>query len=976
MQIKIDKLKIPSLYSNNNNLIEDFYYEKIDNNIDNIIYELKNYTWNNYIITWYRWAGKTTFVKFIESKVLNNKNLFVFVDYPISKWYYTLLKKIIRNLYITLDENNYINEKTKIELKSEMEELYISTFSEVSKNTILSEYITKSNSVNFEIDIYNLILYSISFIIVVFWLIFILIKSTTLAYIFIFFWITLNIISYFIKKIKSFSNLKNILKKEKKKEEKSSINIKEYYDDDISEQHLKNIIKSFKNKWINITFIIDELDKIEKEEEINEIINSIKPLLMSWISNFIVISWQSTLFQIYNWKIESDKVINSLFSREIHIPLFSKNYFQKIVKNLIIQNSNFKKDDILLIDFINHLIIKSNKNIRKFIINLKNNISWSEDENNSFIVLTKNKLYKNESKILEIIDIIETENIQYQYIWIRDYLTNQLFIWVNKIYIKWEIEFTFENIINENESHNFINQYKENIKLIWEEFFKQLVTKKILIKSKNKYKLNIEVESNPNNQDVHTVENIFFDLYRNLEKLVIELQNIYKNDVKLFNKNSITFLKQKFNIDLWNNIINLRNKIVHWEKTSEKDFIDITFYVRDLPWIIWTIIESYTFNILEEYFKKKWFESHLKNNYGKELDSNLSKNYDFKYTKDSETINIDIKYNNFEISNHFDSINKKEFYIFIFYYDYKKYNWYEKIQNLNKILKNKWIDSNVFLINNSESRWIINKWTTEAYLNTFFNKIEQNKTTNNIFEDNTILKTWYKNIDEKINIYWKEIITIASYPFEISSNFLLNIFINNFSCWKKWLFISNSLIEERMVDKICNIINLEKAIENDEEKILNIYSELWNYIIYNKLNIIELEKYIDYNINFIFIDNIQTLASSKQEYNNLFKALKEIANKYNISIIITSNLNPKKITSKFDKKPTSEDLADYSDSFINLSNSILTLYREDYYDEFTEKKWIIEVSIHKWSNSNHHSTRWLELMETKDWRVLEIEKQN
>ena len=40
------------------------------------------------------------------------------------------------------------------------------------------------------------------------------------------------------------------------------INIKSYYDDDISENHLKDLLHTLKTKWLNITFVIDELDKL------------------------------------------------------------------------------------------------------------------------------------------------------------------------------------------------------------------------------------------------------------------------------------------------------------------------------------------------------------------------------------------------------------------------------------------------------------------------------------------------------------------------------------------------------------------------------------------------------------------------------------------------------------------------------------------------------------------------------------------
>lgn len=133
----------------------------------------------------------------------------------------------------------------------------------------------------------------------------------------------------------------------------------------------------------------------------------------------------------------------------------------------------------------------------------------------------------------------------------------------------------------------------------------------------------------------------------------------------------------------------------------------------------------------------------------------------------------------------------------------------------------------------------------------------------------------------------------------------------------------------------------------------------------NTNNYNEIIPNINEDISFIMIDNIQTYCNSEKEYNEFIKFLKELAIKYNLTILISSSIPIKKIESRNNKIPTIWDLVNYSESLVNLTNLVITLYKEEYYDEFTDRKWIIDVFI-----NNSQKTK-IELFD-KNGRFFEL----
>ena len=55
---------------------------------------------------------------------------------------------------------------------------------------------------------------------------------------------------------------------------------------------MTRVISKLDEIGIEIVFIIDELDKIEKEEDINSLVSELKPLMLMGKSNYILIFGQ------------------------------------------------------------------------------------------------------------------------------------------------------------------------------------------------------------------------------------------------------------------------------------------------------------------------------------------------------------------------------------------------------------------------------------------------------------------------------------------------------------------------------------------------------------------------------------------------------------------------------------------------------------------------------------------------------------
>ena len=134
---------------------------------------------------------------------------------------------------------------------------------------------------------------------------------------------------------------------------------------------------------------------------------------------------------------------------------------------------------------------------------------------------------------------------------------------------------------------------------------------------------------------------------------------------------------------------------------------------------------------------------------------------------------------------------------------------------------------------------------------------------------------------------------------------------------------------------------------------------------------IKIESWLD----LLIIDYLQLMTNWNsmnrvQEISEISRWIKSLARELNVPIIALSQLS-RAVEGRPDKRPVLSDLRE-SGSIEQDADIVMMMYREDYYDEFSEKKWVTDIFIRKNRNWPIGS---VELMfERKNQKFLEIEK--
>jgi len=168
-----------------------------------------------------------------------------------------------------------------------------------------------------------------------------------------------------------------------------------------------------------------------------------------------------------------------------------------------------------------------------------------------------------------------------------------------------------------------------------------------------------------------------------------------------------------------------------------------------------------------------------------------------------------------------------------------------------------------------------------------------------------------------------------------------------------------SLISEIPLYKISKWIldeedfaKLGQAMESISETDIYIDDKWWATIpeLKSKLRRLKIEKW---KLDLVIIDYLQLMSwvNSKfawnrvQEIGEISRWLKELARELQIPIIALSQLS-RAVEQRPDKRPQLADLRE-SWAIEQDADSVLMLYREDYYDPDTDRKWIADIFVRK-----------------------------
>ena len=230
------------------------------------------------------------------------------------------------------------------------------------------------------------------------------------------------------------------------------------------------------------------------------------------------------------------------------------------------------------------------------------------------------------------------------------------------------------------------------------------------------------------------------------------------------------------------------------------------------------------------------------------------------------------------------------------------------------------------------------------------------------------LQMWFKNIDNKFGwLKWWDMVIVAARPSMWKTALALNIAQNIWFRWKNIAIFSLEMSKEQLTDRmIASAMEIDSwklakwELEDTEfakiweamEKLSdsNVYiddSAGWNLIdLKSKARRLKIESWLD----LIIIDYLQLMSSWNsmnrvQEISEISRWIKSLARELNVPIIALSQLS-RAVESRPDKRPIMSDLRE-SWSIEQDADIVMMLYREEYYDEFTDNKWVTDIFIRK-----------------------------
>ncbi len=230
------------------------------------------------------------------------------------------------------------------------------------------------------------------------------------------------------------------------------------------------------------------------------------------------------------------------------------------------------------------------------------------------------------------------------------------------------------------------------------------------------------------------------------------------------------------------------------------------------------------------------------------------------------------------------------------------------------------------------------------------------------------LYTGFWNLDNTLGgLKWWDMVVLAARPSMWKTAFSLNLAQNIGFKGKNVAIFSLEMSKEQLTDRMIassmwiNSWKLAKWELSDDEfaKIWEALEKLSKANIYiddsawgsltdlkSKSRRLKMESWLD----LIVIDYIQLMSNGNslnrvQEISEISRGIKSLARELNVPIIALSQLS-RWVESRVDKRPILSDLRE-SWAIEQDADIVMMLYREEYYDEFTDKKWVTDVAVRK-----------------------------
>jgi len=436
------------------------------NELQQLLLELEHAQPGSYLISGYRGTGKTSFINRVAESITGfmvvELNIAKSLDYPV------LVKKIIRQLYlqyVSYCSSNAIQNK---EFDNEFKLLYDRTFNDIVHSQAVSFKGEKKSETKFEVDLKKLLPY-----------ILVVLSATG---------ITLNLPSKWIQYLVLICSAGWACVKAIHTKSLTSVNTtnaelsrKSLYDDEIAEHQLFSVLQKLKKEKIKLLIIFDELDKLQDDDKIKDVIDDLKPLLLSGYASFMVVAGQSLYYELEKSTYMDDLVISTLFSKTVHIAFLKNATLKKFCLSLI--SDEAAKSNPLVNDYFDTLILQSGRIPRKLVNLVRAAIQW--DKSQATITIDENQADKLrwKSRILQAVTYaVDNElageaknNVQ------LDFFTAQLFLWLGKMMQYTSIPFKRSDIfIKDDYDEHYPATYIAELYEIWNALTGALLDEKLL----------------------------------------------------------------------------------------------------------------------------------------------------------------------------------------------------------------------------------------------------------------------------------------------------------------------------------------------------------------------------------------------------------------------------------------------------------------------------------------------------------------
>lgn len=397
-----------------------------------------------YLVSGYRGAGKSSFVKRIESEITNLKLstdkelVFVYANFPKYKEHHYLLRKLIRCFYKVMEQRPSYQKlasdpenKQVLLLRSLYEKTFFESYHQVA------EAQKTERKLSFEFDWGAMILAILGIIAASGAFFEALFPVSPAARLVAPLLGTLLFIGSYIKLSQSYTRTN---------EESSERLKKSMYDVEIADYYFLQLLEEFAYQY-RIVFVLDELDKVS-EEDTRSLLNEMKPFLISGSASFIIVAGQNLFHQYACARTEDDALLSSLFSKYIHVPLFSLAEFEKLFSNLVVTEGAMSEEEKKLLNqYVHYLVFKAQRVPRRFIGLVRQRINWENGE--AFLYIDDSdqlELYAKAGKVIEhtVEKEIMPEDMEEA---IKDYYIVQLYIKAENILSMRRKSFTTQEII-------------------------------------------------------------------------------------------------------------------------------------------------------------------------------------------------------------------------------------------------------------------------------------------------------------------------------------------------------------------------------------------------------------------------------------------------------------------------------------------------------------------------------------------------